>query len=164
MARGTFYFTNGHKLNYTRTWTITKYETLKVQANLGKPCVLQHRVHYGQFYFLLRNLLSPTVGPNMKHSTVWGKKSVFFFNMSAATLNAYFTSFMSVYYYWHWCILGAGGGAVGWGTALQAGRSRVPFLMVSLEIFIWHNPSGHTVALGLSQPLIEMSTKNTSWG
>jgi len=32
--------------------------------------------------------------------------------------------------------LGARGGAVGWGTALQAWRSRVRFLMVSLEFFI----------------------------
>jgi len=32
--------------------------------------------------------------------------------------------------------LGARGGAVGWGTALQTGRSRVRFPMVSLEIFI----------------------------
>ena len=31
---------------------------------------------------------------------------------------------------------GARGGAVGWGTALQAGRSRVRFLMVSLEFFV----------------------------
>jgi len=30
----------------------------------------------------------------------------------------------------------ARGGAVGWGTALQTGRSRVRFLMVSLEFFI----------------------------
>jgi hypothetical protein len=30
----------------------------------------------------------------------------------------------------------AAGGAVGWGTALQAGRSRVRFPMVSLEFFI----------------------------
>jgi len=34
--------------------------------------------------------------------------------------------------------------------------------MVSLEFFIWNNPSSHTV--GLTQPLTEMSTKNTSWG
>jgi len=50
-------------------------------------------------------------------------------------------------------LLGAHGGAVGWGTALQAGRSRVRFPMVSLGIFHWHNPSGHTAALGLTQPL-----------
>jgi len=31
---------------------------------------------------------------------------------------------------------GARGGAVDWGTALQAGRSRVPFPVVSLEFFI----------------------------
>jgi len=27
-------------------------------------------------------------------------------------------------------------------------------------IFHWHNPSGRTMALGLTQPLTEMSTRN----
>jgi hypothetical protein len=31
-------------------------------------------------------------------------------------------------------------------------------------IFYWHNPSGHTMALGSTQPLTEMSTINISWG
>jgi len=30
-------------------------------------------------------------------------------------------------------------------------------------IFHWHNPSGCTLALGLTQPLTEMSTRNISW-
>ena len=51
---------------------------------------------------------------------------------------------------------GARGGAVGQGTELQAVRSRV-------GIFHWHNPSGRTMALGLTQPLTKMSTRNTSW-
>jgi hypothetical protein len=51
-------------------------------------------------------------------------------------------------------------GAVGWGTELQAGRSWVRFTMVSLEYFI----EGRTMALGLTQPLTEMSTRNISWG
>jgi len=32
------------------------------------------------------------------------------------------------------------------------------------EIFHWHNSSGRTMALGLTQPLTEMSTRNISWG
>jgi hypothetical protein len=32
------------------------------------------------------------------------------------------------------------------------------------ENFHWHNSSGRTMALGSTQPLTEMSTKNTSWG
>jgi len=52
---------------------------------------------------------------------------------------------------------GARGGAVGWSTALLAGRSRVPFPMVSLRIFHWHNTSSRTIALGLTLPLTEMS-------
>ena len=32
-----------------------------------------------------------------------------------------------------------------------------------IGIFRWHNPSGHAMALGLTQPLTEMSTSNISW-
>ena len=32
-----------------------------------------------------------------------------------------------------------------------------------IGIFHCHNPSGHTMALGLAQPLTEMSTSNISW-
>jgi len=31
-------------------------------------------------------------------------------------------------------------------------------------IFHLHNPSGRTTALGSTQPLTEMSTRNNSWG
>jgi len=33
-----------------------------------------------------------------------------------------------------------------------------------IRIFHRHNPSGGTVALGLTQTLTEMSTRNVSWG
>jgi hypothetical protein len=33
-----------------------------------------------------------------------------------------------------------------------------------IGIFHWHNPSGCTTALGSTQPLTEMSTRNISWG
>jgi hypothetical protein len=52
----------------------------------------------------------------------------------------------------------------GWRTALQTGRSRVRFPMVLLDFFHWHDPSGRTMALGSTQPLTEMSTRNISWG
>jgi hypothetical protein len=58
---------------------------------------------------------------------------------------------------------GARGGAAGGGTALQAGRSRVRFPMVSLEFFI-DSSFGRTMALGSTQPLTQMSTRNISWG
>jgi hypothetical protein len=31
-------------------------------------------------------------------------------------------------------------------------------------IFHWHNPFGRTMAVGSTQPLTEMSTRNISWG
>jgi hypothetical protein len=33
-----------------------------------------------------------------------------------------------------------------------------------IGIFHLHNPSGRTMALGSTQPLIEMSTRSISWG
>ena len=33
-----------------------------------------------------------------------------------------------------------------------------------IGIFQLHYPSGHTMALGSTQPLTEMSTRNISWG
>jgi hypothetical protein len=33
-----------------------------------------------------------------------------------------------------------------------------------IEIFHWHNTSGRTMALGSTQPLTKMSTRNISWG
>ena len=33
-----------------------------------------------------------------------------------------------------------------------------------IGIFHWHNPSGHSMAPGLTQPLTEMSTRYISWG
>jgi len=60
-------------------------------------------------------------------------------------------------------MIGVRGDAVSWGTALQAGRSRVRFPMVSLRCFPWHNPAGRTTAMGSTQPLTEMSIRNISW-
>jgi len=53
--------------------------------------------------------------------------------------------------------MGASGGVVGLGTALQAESSRV-----WLEFFI-NNLSGSTMAQRSTQPLTEMSTSNISW-
>ena len=52
------------------------------------------------------------------------------------------------------------GGAVGSGTGLGAEKSRVLFPMVSSEFSIDILPA----ALESIQPLIEMSTRNISWG
>jgi len=59
--------------------------------------------------------------------------------------------------------MGARGGAVGWGTALQAGKVAGSIPDGVTGIFHWHSPSGSTMALGLTQPLTEMSTMNISW-
>jgi hypothetical protein len=59
---------------------------------------------------------------------------------------------------------GARGSIGGWGTMLQARRSRVLFLMRSLDFSIDLIPSSRTMALGSTQPLTEMSTRNLPGG
>jgi len=53
------------------------------------------------------------------------------------------------------------GGAVCWGTALQAGRSRVLFPLLSLEFFI--DIIYDTMALRSTHPLKETNTRTISW-
>jgi hypothetical protein len=55
--------------------------------------------------------------------------------------------------------MGACSSIVGWGTMLQAGRSRVRFPRRSL-IFNWPHYSSRTMALWSTRPIIEMSTRN----
>jgi hypothetical protein len=59
--------------------------------------------------------------------------------------------------------MGARGGGVGWGTMVEAGRSpvRVPDEVDSFNI---PNSSSRTVALGSTQPLTKMSTRNLPGG
>jgi hypothetical protein len=47
---------------------------------------------------------------------------------------------------------------------LQAGDSQVRFPKRSLDFFNLPNPSSHTMALGSTQPLTEMSTRNIPGG
>jgi len=59
-------------------------------------------------------------------------------------------------------LIGARVGAVGWGTALQIGKSRVRFPDGVTGMFHSHNPSGRTVTLRLTQPLTEMSKRKSN--
>jgi len=43
-------------------------------------------------------------------------------------------------------------------------KSPVFFYFIMVISFHWHNPPSRTMALGLAQPLTEMSTRNISWG
>ena len=46
----------------------------------------------------------------------------------------------------------------------KAGRPRVRFPDGVIEILHWHNPSGRTMALGSTQPLTELGSRNIFWG
>jgi hypothetical protein len=59
---------------------------------------------------------------------------------------------------------GARGSVVVWGTMLQARRPWTRFQIRSLEFFNLPNPSSLTMALGSTQPLTEISTRDLSGG
>jgi len=47
---------------------------------------------------------------------------------------------------------------------VEALRYKVAGSISDGVILIFHNPSGRTMALGLTQPLTKMSARNISWG
>ena len=57
---------------------------------------------------------------------------------------------------------GYAGSAVGRGTTSRKIAGSIPTGVIG--IFHWHNHSGRTMTLGLTQPLTEMSSRNISWG
>jgi hypothetical protein len=61
-------------------------------------------------------------------------------------------------------IMGASVSAVGWGTMLQARMTQSWFPIKPLDFFNWPNSSIRTMALGLTQLLTEMSTRNLPAG
>jgi hypothetical protein len=81
------------------------------------------------------------------------------------TCTLFLSGFVTKFIHFSWqssqhnCSAGARGRVVGWGTMLQAGTSpvRVPD---EVDFFNWPNPSSRTMALGSTQPLTEMSTRN----
>jgi hypothetical protein len=54
----------------------------------------------------------------------------------------------------------ARGSIVGWDTMLLSRKVAGSIPVEVIGIFGWPNPSSRTVALGLTQPLTEMSTRN----
>jgi hypothetical protein len=58
---------------------------------------------------------------------------------------------------------GVRGSVVGWGTMLQAGRTQ-DRILDEVDFFNLPNPSSHTMALGSTQSLTEMSTRNVPGG
>ena len=77
-------------------------------------------------------------------------------NTAAATI----IIIIMYYYYYHW--------GTRWRSWLRhwATRQQVAGSIPDAvnAIFHWHNPSGRSTALELTQPLTETSTGNISWG
>jgi hypothetical protein len=56
------------------------------------------------------------------------------------------------------------GSVDGLGAMLQVGRSKARVPVRSFNVFHLSNPSRRSMALGLTQPLTEMSTRISFWG
>jgi hypothetical protein len=69
----------------------------------------------------------------------------------------------SLVYHFH-VRAGARGSAVAWDTMLESGTLRVLFSVRPLDFSSWPNHSSRIVALGSTQPLTEMSTRNLPGG
>ena len=73
---------------------------------------------------------------NITHILPSQQKTIFHIHTKQLPMLFFFTYLSSATYTCNWNLVGARGGAVGWGTVLQAGRSWVRLLVVSLEFFI----------------------------
>ena len=67
-------------------------------------------------------------------------------------------------YHFYTCVFRGPRLRSGYSAVLQIGRFPHSFPDGVIGIFHWHNPSDRTMALGLTQPLTEMSTREISWG
>jgi hypothetical protein len=93
-----------------------------------------------------------------KYRPTMVNRSGFSCHLSSICLWSFLHLFIFIY-----SLFGARGSVVGWGTMLQAGRSRVRVPM-SLDSFNVPNPSSHIMAQGSTQHLTEMSTTNLPGG
>jgi hypothetical protein len=60
-------------------------------------------------------------------------------------------------------VKGTRGGAVGWGTALQALKIAGSIPDGATGVIYWHNPSGRIIVMRSTHPLAEMNTRHISW-
>jgi len=114
-----------------------------------------HSLHYGCLWKTARSVVRQ-IGTDVSYEL-----AASFFRVEARRRNP-----------WRWrkevspssgACLGAGGGA---GVEVLRYTRKVAGSIPDgvIGIFHWRNPFGRTVALGLTQPPTEMSTRNISWG
>ena len=128
-------------------------------------------------------LMQNAVSSKCEYLAFW---SVFLLTIPASSEACFLVRYLSLYVRWHSCgteylwtvssivfplyfllppnQIRACSSAVGWGTVATNRKVAGSILDGVLVICLWHNPSGRTMALRLTQPLTEMSTRDISWG
>jgi hypothetical protein len=115
-------------------------------------CIRNYSRIYSMVSFIhwIKHTWIPSVCQNVLHTMVCHPRIYY------SLLSPLWVSQIQQLRFFSWYLrLGARGNAVGWGTLLEAGKSRVRFPMRSLNFFNLRNPSNCTMALGFIQPLTE---------
>jgi hypothetical protein len=98
--------------------------------------------------------------PGVKsHRVVHATEIIWKINQKYLAHTVHFTFRQYINYY-----KGTRGSVIGWGTMIQAGGSRVRFPRRSLDFFNWPNYFSRIKALGSTEPVTEMSTRNLPGG
>jgi hypothetical protein len=95
---------------------------------------------------------------------VWRNVPLFHLSMHSEKISLYCHNMVVIFR--HNCrftFIDGGTWQCSWGTVLQAGRSLVQIPLTSLVFFNLPSSSSLTMALGLTQPLTEMSTRKGGW-
>jgi hypothetical protein len=155
-----------HRLNQTNRHNAPGWQVRKYHTGLSTWHIIHHTCH--GVVWLLRNVLNVCIYYLFIYSNFHLPRTVFFpteyvedlknFHYSFSTQT--FPAFLLITVETNSIIL-SGLSGTRWHSWL---RHYATSRKVAGSIPDWHNPSGRATALGSTQSLTEMSTRNISWG
>jgi hypothetical protein len=146
------YFVTSHVLEITQFPSACRIVAVEIAVSCsGTRWVFVRRIDERQCFRLVSETCVRSTLQNILFARPYppyATMSIFLSSVLPSVLRFIFTVFQQY-------LRGARGSVVGWGTMPQAG---IPDEVIGF--FSWLNRTSRTVALGPTQPLIEMSTRN----